>query len=70
MLEIDPTNDETVYVGGIDLFKSTNGATSWSQISHWTGTYAQYVHSDQHGLAFGNGATNKLLFGNDGGLLL
>jgi len=68
LLEIDPTNDETVYVGGIDLFKSTNGATSWSQISHWTGTYAQYVHSDQHGLAFGNGATNKLLFGNDGGV--
>lgn len=67
-IELDPTNDETVYVGGIDLFKSVNGASSWSQLSHWTGAYAQYVHSDQHAVAFGHGATSKLLFGNDGGV--
>ncbi len=69
MLEVDPINDETVYVGGIDLFKSTNGATSWNQFSHWFGGYGyQDVHSDQHGLAFGNNDASKLLFGNDGGV--
>lgn len=69
MLEVDPSNDETVYVGGIDLFKSTNGATSWNQFSHWYGGFGyQDVHSDQHSLAFANGATNKLAFGNDGGV--
>ena len=67
MLEIDPTNDQTVYVGGIDLFKTTNGATSWSQISESNGSIAQYVHADQHGLAFGNSSSTKLLFGCDGG---
>ena len=69
MLEVDPTNDQILYTGGIDLFKSVNGGTSWNQFSHWYGGFGyQEVHSDQHGLAFGNGASNKLLFGNDGGV--
>lgn len=69
MLEVDPTNDQVLYAGGIDLFKSTNGGTSWNQFSHWYGGFGfQDVHADQHGLAFGNGATNKLLIGNDGGV--
>jgi hypothetical protein len=69
MLEVDPTNDQILYAGGIDLFKSTNGGTSWNQFSHWYGGFGfQEVHADQHGLAFGNGASNKILMGNDGGV--
>ncbi len=69
MIEVDPTNDQVVYTGGIDLFKSTDGGTNWNQFTHWYGGFGfQEVHSDQHGLAFGNGASNKLLFGNDGGV--
>ncbi|TYA52424.1 T9SS type A sorting domain-containing protein [Formosa maritima] len=69
MLEVDPTNDEIVYVGGIDLFKSTNGATTWNQFSHWYGGFGfQEVHSDQHIAAFGHGDSNKVIFGNDGGV--
>ena len=67
MFEIDPLNDQTVYAGGIDLFKTTNGATSWTQISESNGNIGSYVHSDQHGLAFGNSSSAKLLFGCDGG---
>ena len=69
MLEVDPSNDQTVYTGGIDLFKSTNSGLAWNQLSHWTGSYGyQYVHADQHGLAFANGASNKQVYGNDGGV--
>ena len=60
-----------IYLGGIDLFKSINGGTSYSQFSHWYGGFGfQDVHGDQHGLAFGNGTGGnvKLLFGNDGGV--
>lgn len=68
LIAIDPSNDDTLYVGGIDLFKSTNGASAWTQISHWYAGFGfQYVHSDQHGLAFAPGNNSKLLFGNDGG---
>ena len=69
LLEVDPTNDEVVYTGGIDLFKSTNGATSWNQFSHWYGGFGfQEVHADQHILAFGHTNPNKIVIGNDGGV--
>lgn len=69
MLEVDPTNDETVYTGGIDLFKSTDGSDSWTQFSHWYGGFGfQEVHADQHIAAFGHNDPNKIIFGNDGGV--
>jgi len=69
MLEVDPNNDQVVYTGGIDLFKSTNGGASWSQFSHWYGGFGyQEVHADQHGMAFAPGSSTKMLFGNDGGV--
>ncbi|MEZ4882309.1 MAG: T9SS type A sorting domain-containing protein [Flavobacteriaceae bacterium] len=69
MIGVDPTNDATVYVGGIDLFKSTNSAGAWSQFSHWYGGFGyQEVHADQHGIAFAPGMSNRVIFGNDGGI--
>ena len=69
MLEVDPNNDQTVYTGGIDLFKSTNGGTTWSQFSHWYGGFGfQNVHADQHGMAFAPGSSTRMVFGNDGGV--
>jgi hypothetical protein len=64
MIETDPTNDQILYVGGIDLFRSTNGGSSWNQISQWTAD----VHSDQHAMVFKPGNSNIGLFGNDGGV--
>ena len=69
VIEADPRNDETVFVGGIDLFKSTNGGSSWSQLSHWYRGYGyQSVHADQHFITFANNNPSKMLFGNDGGI--
>ncbi len=71
LIGTDPTNDETLYIGGINLFKSANGGTAWTQLSNWyTGIGLQEVHSDQHGIAFGNGTggNSKILFSNDGGV--
>ena len=65
-IEVDPNNDEKVYVGGIDWHKSVNGGTSWSQISHYYGFGSPRLHPDQHGIAFGD--SNHILFGNDGGV--
>ncbi|HLG34489.1 MAG TPA: PKD domain-containing protein, partial [Bacteroidia bacterium] len=66
---VDPNNANVVYVGGVDLFKSTNGGTTWQQISHWYGGYGfQDVHADQHSMHFEQGNSNVLYFGNDGGI--
>lgn len=66
----DPNNANTVYVGGINTWKSTNGGTSFSIVNHWTGCstpFAQAVHADKHFFAFQN-ASSTLFECNDGGL--
>lgn len=74
LLKSNPTNDQILYAGGIDLFRSTNGGTSWTQISKWSnnnnlaGLSCSLVHADQHGLAFKPNDSNIAVFGNDGGV--
>ncbi|MFK7971624.1 MAG: fibronectin type III domain-containing protein [Bacteroidia bacterium] len=66
---VDPNNDDRIYIGGIDLLLSTNGGTSWTQVSQWYGGGGfQYVHADQHAIVFQNGNSNRVYFGNDGGV--
>jgi hypothetical protein len=64
MIESDPTNHDILYVGGIDLYRSTTGGSAWTTISNWTTN----VHSDQHAMAFKPGIPNTGIFGNDGGV--
>jgi hypothetical protein len=68
-VDIDPSNSNNCIIGGLDTWKTTNGGTSWSQISTWVGTFPvnQYVHADVHKILWFDGG-NKLLFGCDGGI--
>jgi len=75
LIESDPKNPNSIFAGGIDLFKSTtaaenaSGTNPWNQLSHWYAGFGQaYAHADQHGLAFGNFDSSKKVFGNDGGV--
>ena len=61
-----PANADEVVIGGINIWRSTNGGTSWSIIAHWTGSGAPYVHADIHDLIYLNGTT--FYSGNDGGV--
>ena len=70
----DPTNDATVYVGGIDLFRSTNSGSTWTQISKWSNNSqlatlsVSEVHADQHAIVFNPKNSSQIAFGNDGGI--
>jgi hypothetical protein len=65
---VDPNNSNTIFVGGVDLHKSTDGGSSWTQISNWAGSCFQYVHADQHIILFEPGSSSIIYFGNDGGV--
>jgi PKD repeat protein len=68
-IAVSSTNRDLLFVGGIDLFRSTNGGTSWTQVSHWYGGFGfQEVHADQHFAIFEPGSGTTVYFGNDGGV--
>jgi photosystem II stability/assembly factor-like uncharacterized protein len=68
LLEVDPGNPELVYCADIDLFKSTNGGSSWQNITFsYFGTFDEQ-HPDQHALWINPADPNHLICGNDGGI--
>lgn len=68
-IAVDPNNANTIIVGGINLFKSTNSGSTWSQLTHGNGGFGfQNVHSDQHIVLYEPGNSNNIYFGNDGGV--
>lgn len=64
----DPNDADVVYVGGVNLWKTADGGSTWDQVGHWYGGGGNpYVHADIHGLYFIPGSSN-LLVGCDGGV--
>ena len=67
-LEADPLNAEKIYVGGVDVWKSTDGGVTWAINSHWYGGCSvPAVHADCHMLKF-SPVDGKLYAANDGGI--
>jgi len=66
----DPTNADLVVVGGVDLWRSTDGGDTLTDISTWWDPAS--AHADQHTIVAHpayDGRTNRtVFFGNDGGL--
>ena len=66
-IAVNPTNSSEVYVGGINIFKSTNSGSTWAINAHWVGSGgADDIHADQHILRYS--PAGKLYSGNDGGV--
>ena len=75
MVEIHPANPDIVFVGGTNLYRSTDGFTSQGNTSWINGyqpnfTYTQYPngHADIHNLAFSPVSANRAICANDGGI--
>lgn len=60
-IRVDPVNPQVAYAIGFDLYKTTNGGNSWSNIG-WS------VHVDQHDLYAHPLNPNFVVLGNDGGV--
>ena len=78
---VDPTDANHLVTAGLDVYRSTNGGTTFTKISNWgnnqidirygSGT-SHTPHADHHALVADpnyNGTSNRILYnGNDGGL--
>ena len=68
-IEVSETDENTVYVGGIDIWKTNNSGSSWSRVTLAYGWGTEpYMHPDQHGIFFRPGSGSQIVFTNDGGI--
>lgn len=67
----DPTDENLLIVGGIDLWRSTDGGDTLAEISTWW-AHPPSPHADQHTIVAHpgyNGTSNRsMFFGSDGGI--
>ncbi len=72
VLWVDPTNDRLLVVGGVDLYRSTNGGSTLTQISGLISGVGELTHADNHDVVpvpTYDGTTVKTVFvANDGGV--
>lgn len=69
IIAVHPQNPDIVYAGGVDLFRSTNGGLTWTQITNWYNhPLYPYVHADFHAIAFHPTNSNLIYVGTDGGI--
>ena len=68
---VDPNNSNTLFVGGVDMLKTVDGGTIWSQISQWSsgcGASINNVHADIHNIIHYPTSSNQMISANDGGI--
>ena len=65
---VDPNNASTLYIGAIDVYKSTNSGANWDQVSDWRPVGLPYVHADIHQIAYAPGSSSRIAIGCDGGI--
>ncbi len=70
ILSVNPTNDATVFAGGVDVMRTTNSGSLWTQLTQWnTGcTTLPYVHADVHNIVYLPGSSTEFVIATDGGL--
>ncbi len=73
-IAVSPLNINTIFMGAITTWKSTNGGVNWVSNTSWTPdtSYNQVpkrpvTHADKHALVYQNNS-NILFEGNDGGI--
>jgi hypothetical protein len=75
VLAVKPDDEDVVFLGGTNIYRSTNGFTSSAATTRIggyasTGSYALYAssHPDIHSISFSPISTTTMLCGNDGGI--
>ena len=66
VLKVDPTNANIIYFGGINLYRSNNGGSTWTLLGGSNAGSA--IHTDQQYLAIDPTSPSTIYIGNDGGI--
>lgn len=69
----DPANASKLLIGGVDVMSSSDGGSTFSQLTRWSpgtacGASLSQIHADIHNIIFMNGTSGNIIISNDGGL--
>lgn len=69
-IAVKPNDDNTVFVGGVDIMRTTTAGASWLQLTQWASgcTTLPYVHADIHNITYLPGSSTEFVVACDGGL--
>lgn len=67
-IAVDPNDHLVVYTGGIDQHRTTNGGSSWTQLTAAYGGFQPYIHADQQYILVNPFNSQQVVFSNDGGI--
>lgn len=74
VVKVKPDDPEVVWIGGTNLYRSTDGGRSFRLVGGYRTPYSYHQfenhHSDQHAIAFFPNDPNAMISGHDGGLSL
>jgi len=69
-IAVHPTDANTVICGGVDLHLTTDGGTTWNQVTHWDSNRGNpdYAHADHHTVVMPAASPGRIYSANDGGV--
>lgn len=66
--QVNPNDENEMFLGGINVWATSNGGQSWAIKAHWYGANGNpYVHADIHGIEY-SPDTETIYIINDGGI--
>lgn len=72
-MAVSQTNADSLWVGGVNIWSSTDGGQTWALNTDWTGGSCggePYVHADIHSIQFIPGNSKGYVVGCDGGVFI
>ena len=71
LLAVDPEDANRVFAGAnLALYRTQDGGSSWTQLTHWYANGHSYAHADFHASAWSLAGPRVLYIANDGGLCI
>ncbi len=69
-ISVDPSDENVVICGGVDIHRSKNGGTTWKKLTRWNAERESpdYAHADQHMFCQPAGQSGLVYAMNDGGM--
>ena len=69
-IRVNPLDENTIYIMGVPMGKSTDGGKTWKTFRPDKDALSDRMHGDNHAMWIDPSDTNRIINGNDGGIII